>query len=199
MTAALPHPAARPAVRPAARRRGRGAVATVVLGVLALALSGCGAGFSAQTYQERTVSDGNNATVGAIAIRNIAVVPDPDGVVRSGSDAPVRMTLVNNSGQPDDLVSASSPAAGSVALSGPSGTTTSGVTVPAFGSTGETAGLVLRGVTSELRSGVSVPITLRFAHNGEITVDVPVATTGRPDTNAPRSSYFHEPGQPAAG
>lgn len=165
-------------------------------GVLALALAGCGAGFSAQTYQERTVSDGNNAAVGAIAIRNIAILPGDGGMVAAGSAAMVRMTLANNGAQDDALVSAASPAAASVDITGgTSGGTVTSLPLPRLGSTGNSAGLVLRGVKQQLISGSTVPVTLRFQRNGEITVDVPVATTGQYDESRPRSSNFHEPGQ----
>lgn len=187
MSAARRRPGASVAVRLAGR---------VGVGALTLALTGCGAGFSAQTYQERTVSDGNNAAIGAIAIRNIAVLPGDGGVVAAGSAAMVRMTLVNDGGEDDALVSATSPAAASVDITGgTSGGTVAQVPIPRLGTTGNTAGLVLRGVKQELRSGSTVPVTLRFQRNGEITVDVPVATTGQYDETRPRSSNFYEPGQ----
>lgn len=186
--------------RPATRSRAQRAVGAVTAGLLAVVLTGCGAGFQAQTYQERPVTDGSNASVGAVAIRNIAVLPDARGVVPAGSDAPVRMTLVNNANQDDALVAASSPAATSIDItSGAGGSTVSQLPLGPFGTTGSTAGLMLRGVRQDLRSGETIPITLRFQRSGEVTMDVPVALTGNYDQGRPRSTYFHEPGQSGSG
>lgn len=179
------------APRTAARRR---AGTVLAAAVLALALAGCGANFQAQTYQERAVTDGNNAAVGAIAIRNIAVLPGSDGTVAAGSDALVRMTLTNDGGEDDALVQASSPAAASVDITGPSGTTAR-LPLPRLGTTGGTAGLVLRGVKESLRSGSTISITLRFERNGEITMSLPVATTAQYNDQRPRSSNFSVPGE----
>lgn len=187
MSQALPRPAA---------SRARVAGPALAAGALALALSGCGANFQAQTYQERSTSVGNNSAVGAIAIRNIAIVPSSDGTVAKGSDADVQMTLANDGADDDRLVSATSPAASSVDIvDRRTGTASPDLTVPRLGTTGSTSGLILRSVSSELRSGQTVDLTLRFERNGEVTVTLPVAVTGEFDSTREKSEHFQEPGE----
>lgn len=181
MSAALPRPAARAAA----------------LTLSLVAVGGCGAGFEAQTYLERSSADAANVAVGPIAVRNVAVLPDPQGTVRAGADADVRMTLVNVGAENDRLVGAASPAAGSVALE-QDGRRVDGIVVPRLGSTEGTAGLVLRGVVEELRSGEIVEITLTFERAGEVVVAAPVATTGVYDENREKSANFRAPGEEEA-
>ena len=78
-----------------------GRAAGVVLALVAL--TGCGAGFEAQTYQERSSADSVNAAVGSIAVRNLSVLPEGDGVLEAGDDAEVILTLVNVGGDDDRL------------------------------------------------------------------------------------------------
>ena len=187
MSQALPRPAA---------PRTRAAGSALAAAALALALSACGANFEAQTYQEQSTSVGNNSAVGSIDIRNIAIVPGSDGTVPKGSDADVQMTLANDSGDDDRLLSASTPAAASVAVvDRRTGTTATDLTIPRFGTTGTQSGLVLRSLTGNLRSGQTVPLTLRFERNGEVTVTVPVAVTGEFDQNRGKSKNFQQPGE----
>lgn len=194
MSAALPLPAPRPR-RLSARLLPGG----VALG-LALGLSACGANFQAQTYLERPVNDGANVAVGAIAVRNVAVVPGTDGTVAAGSDADVRLTLVNDGGDDDQLVEASSPAASSVGIvTTRTGQKQDSVTIPRLGTTGGTVQLVLHSVSKQLLSGQSIGLTLRFAKNGETTLAIPVAVTGVYDSSRPKSTDFEEPGENGEG
>jgi len=173
----------------------RPTVARAVGVALALvALTGCGAGFEAQTYQERSSADATNVAVGSIAVRNVAVLPGDAGVVAAGNDADVRLTLVNVGGEDDRLVGAETEAAGTVELQ-QDGDTAEEVVVPRLGTTANTAGLVLRGVTEQLRSGSIVPITLQFERAGEVVVEAPVATTGVYDEERERSGNFEPPGE----
>src|SRR4051812_10086280 len=89
----------------------------------ALALTGCGAGQIAQTSDQQAAVAGANLTSGHIAVRN-AEIEFPDvptrsiAVYRTGGAAPLSMTVANESGQPDRLLSASTPYAASVRLEG---------------------------------------------------------------------------------
>lgn len=180
---------------PRARHAARVAVPAAVLGP-ALLLTGCGAGFDAQTYQERAVADVTNTAVGALALRGLSVAPGSDGVLRPGDDADVQMVVVNEGTEADRLVEVTSPAAESVDLiETESGEVVEELEIPSLGTTGGSAGLVLRGLTEELRSGETVELTLRFERNGEVTVIVPVATTGEYDDDRERSENFPLPGE----
>ena len=162
---------------------------------LALVLAGCGAGFDAQTYQERTIADVANTAVGAMAVRAVSVVPGPgDGTLPTGEDAEATFTLVNDGGEDDVLLEITTPAAASVDLVERGGGTVQRIEVPRLGTTGDQFGAVLRGLRAPLRPGEYVELTLRFERNGETTLLVPVAVTGEYDEDRPKSENFHLPG-----
>ena len=176
-------------------RARRAALPATALGA-ALALTGCGAGFDAQTYQERAVADVTNTAVGALALRGLQVSPGSDGVLKPGDDADVRIVVVNESAEADRLVEVSSPVAESVdVIETEGGSVVDELEVPALGTTGGSAGLVLRGLTDEVLAGETVELTLRFERNGELTLRVPVATTGEYDEERERSENFPLPGE----
>jgi copper(I)-binding protein len=158
----------------------------LVISLLALAtagaLSACGAGLDAHTYEQRNSADASSAQVGDLSVRNVAVeAPRNDRVYEVGDDARVTIT-VTNSGQDDDrLVEVTSSAAQEVAVM--AGREERDLVVPASGSTGDFVTLELRGLTRPLRAGEFIDLTLRFADNGSVQVLAPVSTTG--DTDRP--------------
>lgn len=157
-------------------------------GVLAAALllAGCGAGQSAQTYREKATGDSTNVNVGEISVRNLAVRAPQDGrVLPQGSSARVSVTLINSSTDPDTLASATSPAASSVKVAGPS----TELTVPAQGTTGSTYSLVLQDLTRDLPTGTFISLTMNFAKNGSREMLVPVQVTAE---GAPRPTESYE-------
>jgi len=155
----------------------------VVVGVLPLGAAACGAGFDAQTYRERTSADGINVNVGAMAVRNASLKPPSSGAgYKAGADAEVALMLVNQGAETDRLVQASSIEATTVDLLD-QGRVVPSLDIPGLGTSGSRSGLVLRGLTSEVRPGEYVELTLRFARNGEVRLQVPVAT---PPSQGPR-------------
>ena len=149
-------------------------------GLLALALTGCGATLDAQTYQERSQADASNTAVGTLALRGIAVEPGgEDRLHEVGADADVTLVISNNDDEPDTLLEVTSPDAESVEIlvDGAEGT----LEVPPLGSVGEGATLRLVGLTEELREGEYTTLTFRFERNGSIEVPVPVRSPGRTD------------------
>ncbi|WP_214401865.1 hypothetical protein [Pseudonocardia lacus] len=106
--------------KPLVRPTGAAVVAAAVIG--AVALAGCGAGQITQTAQQVAAVGGASADVGQIAVRDVTIA-FPDGVEgatlypRNGN-APLQMSIVNSGSGPDRLLSASSPAAASVTISG---------------------------------------------------------------------------------
>ena len=138
-------------VLPRARAASRAAAPAAVL---ALALTGCGAGFEAQTYQERTVADVSNTAIGSLALRALSVSPGSDGELKPGDDADVQLVVVNEGSEADSLVEVTSPVAESVDIvETEGGGVVEELEVPSLGTTGGSAGLVLRGITEELRAG----------------------------------------------
>lgn len=177
----------------------RPAVAALALG-LPLVLTACGASLNAQTYLERPTSDGTNAAVGAIAVRNIRVVPPEDGEVhQAGEDVEVRVTFTNDGPEDDVLVGATSDTAESVQLQ-VSGDDVERVELPRLGTTGDGVTLVLADIAEQLRPGNYIAITLRFERNGEVTTGTPVETTGEYDADErEHSENFHPIGEEEGG
>lgn len=165
-------------------------------GVLALSLTGCGAGLDAMTYQERTVADATQVNLGSLAVRNITVLPPAGGRVHeAGADARGTFRVVSTGTQPDRLLEVTSAAASEVVLTvdgrpGP-------VVVPPRGSTEERAAFILRGLTNDLGTGEYVTMTFRFEQAGSIEVLVPVAVTGRTQRPAFTGEPGSEEGEPA--
>jgi copper(I)-binding protein len=87
-----------------------------------VALGGCGAGQVAQTAFQANSSGGATVTTNGIAIRDAQIAytgpVQRANVYTAGGSAPIEMHIVNQSTQNDRLVSASSPVAGSVQISG---------------------------------------------------------------------------------
>ena len=149
-------------------------VPAVALFATAAALAGCGAGQSSQTYKPRTAADSTNASVGALALRNLALSPPSTGVaLLAGGDAVLTGTFVNEADKADMLLSATTDAAPTVQLQ-QAGAAVTTIPVPALGRSSGEASLVLRGLTRTLRPGDYVTVTLAFAENGRTDVSVPV-------------------------
>ncbi len=116
----------RPGSRPATRAATHSRVFLVAVAVASTAaLAGCAAGQVAQTAYQANSATGATVTVNGIAIRDAEIAfPDATAgtqsaaVYRAGGTAPLEMHVINQSTQPDRLVSASSPVAGSVTVSG---------------------------------------------------------------------------------
>lgn len=169
--------------------------------IAAAVLTGCGAGQVASTATQVSNTTGGNAQAGPLALRTVAIAFDgavEDGAVyRRGEDAPLNMTVVNEAGQTDRLVSASTPLAESVEISGTTdiasgrslvvggdtqqqGAGSPGgapVTTPLPREDEPTASVVLVGLRDDVRSGISYPITFTFERAGDVTVAVPVDST----------------------
>ena len=121
-----------------------------------LALSACASGQVAQTAQMRPTVDGQMAQVGSLAIRNIALDYPAGGVYERGSDARLRMVVVNGGVAPDSLVSVSSPVATDVTISaGGSAEVTGSATPEPTGSASESASPTA--TPSDTASGTATP------------------------------------------
>ena len=153
----------------------------VLGGVLALALTGCGASLDAQTYQERSNADATNTAVGTIALRGVSVEPaGEDRTHEAGDDAEVFLVMTNDDDVDDTLLEVTTDDAESVELL-VDGEQTDGIVVPALGSTEESASLLLVELTEDLREGEYTTLTFRFENSGSIEVPVPVRTPGLTD------------------
>ena len=165
-------------------------------GLLTLSLTGCGAGLEAQTYQKRIVGDATNVDLGTLAVRNISVSPPTNGrTYEAGGEARGVFTVANSGTEPDVLLGVTSPEADEVVV------TTNGLPgslrVPGQGTTGTSAGLVLRGLSKDLIAGQYITLVLRFERAGTLEVLVPVAVTGRTQRPGRTGEPGSEEGEPA--
>ncbi|HZG89806.1 MAG TPA: hypothetical protein VEZ42_06280 [Pseudonocardia sp.] len=96
------------------------AVAGAMIGVVVLA--GCGAGQIAQTAEQVAAVGGVSGNAGPIAVRDASIefAEDAEGadLYPVGGSAPLQMSIANSGQRTDRLVSATSPAASSVQISG---------------------------------------------------------------------------------
>lgn len=97
-------------------RFNRTAAVGAALIAASLALSGCATGQQAQTANETSVVDGVGATVGAIDIRDASVVSPSGPSYGVGANAFLQMSIINNAGTDDSLVSVTSSSAAQVLL-----------------------------------------------------------------------------------
>lgn len=164
---------------------------SAVLGLgAALLVTGCGAGQITQTDTQVAAINGASGQAGSIAVRNAELAypghVQPPAYLR-GTDAPVMMTIVNQGGSADELVSARSDAATNITIQGSS-------TIPAdsalaIGPTAPTAGqqlhgeMVLQGLTREIRPGQTVSTTLTFRDAGQVQLEIPVQVPEEPRTS----------------
>ena len=123
------------------------------------------------------------AKVGSIKIENAYVRATAPGQPAAGA-----FMKIENSGTADQLVSASSPAAGEVQLHQMSmeGNVmkmgqVKDIAVPANGSVDLKPGgyhIMLMNIKAPLRAGETVPVKLKFAKAGEVEVKLPVNAVG---------------------
>jgi copper(I)-binding protein len=97
-------------------RRLGAAVGSAAVGVLLV--TGCAAGQNAQTVEQTPSIDGVQAEAGNIAIRAAGIAAPESGASYSkGSDAPLRMVIINRGTAADKLVSVTSTVAGGARFS----------------------------------------------------------------------------------
>lgn len=173
--------------------RARRTTTLLAAALLPLTLAACGVGQDPQTYRQRSTQDATNADVRELALRDVAIQPPGAGTkeLAAGSDALASLTIVSTAGQPDRLLSVSSPAAASVDLVDGTGHVLPSEQIPGQGSIGASDfGLVLRGLSAALRPGMYVAMTFVFERNGSTTLQVPVKVYDNP---LPRDSFSPQP------
>jgi copper(I)-binding protein len=173
-------------------RRARGYRPAFVVATMltaALALAGCSAGTVTQTDTiVQNTAVGAWGQVGEIAIRDLTIDGGPTKVVPAGAPALLKGGIVNESPEPDRLVSVSSPYAvsvvpeGATAIPGDNAIRIVGAEPGPVGPPNQdervsgTLRLTLQGTTQVLRPGPTYAVTLTFERAG--TVTLPVIVTG---------------------
>lgn len=180
------------------RRGRRPAFAACAAAMIAVPLlSACGAGQISVTRSETSVIDGTNGALHQILVR-YAYIDNETGydVIPVGGDARAYLRIFNNGDQDETFLGASTDAARSVTIvpesagastapATPSsgGATVTSLPVPSAGELAIVPGhyhLQISGLRETLRSAQTIPITFRFAHAGELTLQVPVQVPPSP-------------------
>jgi len=174
-------------------RRRVSRVATAVCAAAVL-LTGCGAGQTADTAVQGSSAGGARAGApGGVAVRDAGIefgaAQAAAVVYPAGATAPLRMTVVNDGGVPDRLLSVSSPKAVGGQISGvtdlPPGEALVVGSIPVALPQARTAQVWLVGLTEDVRAGLTYPVVLQFEKAGRIALDLPVdnpATEREPAT-----------------
>lgn len=167
----------------------RVATAVALAAGATLMLSACGAGQVSQTATQAAAVNGNQATSGDIALRNVHVVyPNSEEYsIEPGGSAQLAFTAVNLSEhETDKLTSIKTDFAGSVTIDAKDGTreikpqTALGagnpdVSVPEQAP--ETVSLIdvtLEDIREGVRPGLTFPVIFTFQNAGDVVVQVPV-------------------------
>ena len=202
----------RPGERPASRAAApphlfssRPARAALVVGAVvgAVALGGCGAGQVAQTAYQANAAGGATVTINGIAVRDAQIAygesVEGENVYPIGGSAPVEMHVINESQLDDRLVSASSPVATSVTISGQADLPAGTVMVVGGGGTG-TAGQTEPGASEPpamppLDSTLAPPANATPAPS----VNSPSSAPNEPSDTSPTGAIAPIPGEAPAG
>ncbi|WP_199431508.1 copper chaperone PCu(A)C [Qaidamihabitans albus] len=181
--------------------RQRRMLGAAVLGLVALAVVGCGAGQITQTDSQEAAVNGAVAETGDILVRDAELVypevaeREGPSVYPVGSDAEVKMALVNQSLTSDELVSARSDDAQRVAVKGE--TVIPGDTALTIAPTRPNldrllhAEMTVEGLTREVRPGQTIKVVLDFRRAGSVTVDLPIAAPAEPREEGPEPEPEH--------
>jgi copper(I)-binding protein len=195
----------RPGRRPAPRGARRGPVRVIVVGaVVGMALAGCGAGQIAQTAYQASASGGAMVTLNGIAVRDAQIAyggpVEAENVYSVGESAPVDMYIINQSPTNDRLLSATSPVAASVEVSGQTDLP-AGLLMIVGGSAAGTAGQTQPGA-SEPAAEPPLDTTLAPPAAGESAPSTltPGSEPNEPGDTSPTGALAPVPGEaPAAG
>lgn len=161
------------------------AAAAIAAGVIS-GTAACGAGQISQTANQQPAVNGGQGTIKQLSVRDAQIIyPTDDGADTLQAGGPLQLFVVvtNSSSTDKDTLTSITAPSGSVAISGtpdiapgkrltvgkPAGVTTAAAAVE--GDTAATA--TLTGVT-DVRAGLTVPLTFHFAQSGDITVPTPV-------------------------
>lgn len=171
------------------RSAGRSRVALAALVTVGgVVLAGCAAGQQAQTAEQRPTIDGNNAEIGPLALRNIAIEYPDNGLYRRGAVARLRLLIANTGNASDELTDVRTDVAGEVAIvagqteddSAPSGSATA--TVTPSGTPAETGAPTPTGTATPSETGTATPT------EGPSSADQSVSATPPDPSQSPAAS-----------
>lgn len=159
-------------------RRGRAGAATLAaVAALAPVAAGCAAGADAQTNRPYSATEGTDAAVSSIKLRdNLIVGPQPGAKLNPGDHAPLYLTLVNDGTAADRLENVTTDGTfGARKITGGQIDVAPGQAVRI----GQNPAIIFGKLSKSLAGGESVRVTFTFTHAGTVTVTVPVVTRDR--------------------
>lgn len=159
-------------------RRGRAGAATLAaVAALAPVAAGCAAGADAQTNKPYSATEGTDAAVSSIKLRdNLIVGPQPGAKLTPGDHAPLYLTLVNDGTATDRLADVTTDGTfGARKITGGHIDVAPGQAVRI----GQNPAITFGKLSKSLSGGESVRVTYTFTHAGAVTVTVPVITRDR--------------------
>ena len=164
--------------------------AALLAGALSLALSACGAGFEANTYDERNLDDALNADVGRIALRNVYLeAPEEGALHRAGTDARLQLAVANTGQERDRLVSVRTDLASSARLL-LDGRPVQSVSIDP-GESKPNLEVELTDLQRDIRSGEYLRVTVQFEKNGARDLLVPVGSPTSPEEREHSKNVHH--------
>ena len=180
------------------RFRPRTSVITVGLSACGLAaaivLGGCGSGQVSQTANQQPAVNGNLATVGNIALRNVHLrAAQSSDYVQPGRDVDLLFVAINGSPDTNDKLVSIKSDVGTVTLSGDTSVPANGVLTvgepsgqAAVLESAEKADAAKAGVslTKPITNGLTYNFTFAFEKAGETTVAVPISAGEQPQRAA---------------
>jgi hypothetical protein len=117
----------------------------------------------------------------------LVVEGEPEGAAEpaapSGSARPTGTAAATPTSPAPTSTAPTSTAPTSTASATPSATAAANAEGPGAATGKREAQIVLTGLTDDIRSGLTYPVTFRFERAGEVTVNVPVANPDTPRQN----------------
>ena len=161
-------------------KRGRRAIRWLPVLLAMFTLAGCG---WYPPFQDLP-GGGVDAQSGQVVIDDLWI-DGPHGITAGGS-APLRLAITNASPAADTLVGVSTPIAERAVLE-QNGHPVAGIALPASGFVDLEwrTGIELEGLRTSLTAGTYVPVTLRFAQAGPVTVQAVVGPLAVPEPQDP--------------
>jgi copper(I)-binding protein len=188
------------------RRGRRGAVALAAVAALTPVAAGCAAGADAQTNKPFSATEGTDARISSMKLRDTFILgPAPGAQVKPGDLAPLYVTLSNDGTAGDRLQSISTDGTfGAAKISGGGIDVAPGKAIR----TGQHPAVTLGKLAKPLNGGEFVKVTFTFAHAGALQVDVPVLVRDtyfatyppapKPRASQPQAKKGQHPHKPGA-
>lgn len=171
------------------RRGRRGAVALAAMAVLTPVAAGCAAGADAQTNKPFSATEGTDARISSVKLRDTFILgPEPGTKLKQGDLAPLYVTLANDGTSGDRLEKVATDGTfGAAKITGGGIDIAPGRAIRV----GQTPAVTLGKIARPLSGGEYVRVTFTFAHAGALNVNVPVLVRDKYFATYPPAPVAH--------